>query len=172
MTYQRRNLFLLIAVMLTCILAYQLSIRKTIDAYRSHKILAKNLERVTYFSDSMHLLNKEFLAMEKTLSINHDTGNQFQITLLNIITENASNHSLSVTNLLQGEHFSYSGFTVDQYQVEVKGTFRDILLFAHEIELKKLCRLSSIDYKKNKNFDTGLNYLTAKLVLQSIIIKS
>ena len=66
-----------------------------------HKILAKNLESVTYFSDSMHLLNKEFLAMEKTLSINHDTGNQFQITLLNIIT------NLSFKNFctLSQEHF-------------------------------------------------------------------
>lgn len=172
MTYQRRNLLMLIAILVVGIMAYKLSIKKTIESYQNHKTLSKNLEKVTYFSDSMQFLNKEFAMKEKTLSINHDTADHFQINILNILTENASNRSLSVINILQGEHFPYSGFTVDQYVVEVRGNFRDILLFTDDIEQKRLCRISSVDFRRNKDFDSGKLFLTAKLVLQSIIIKS
>lgn len=172
MPYKKRNIILLLATLLVCVMAYHLSIKKTIASYRNNQVLSKNMNKVTYFSDTMKFLNKQFLLKEKTLSINHDTADHFQINILNILTENASNRSLSVTNILQGEHFPYSGFTVDQYVVEVRGNFRDILLFTDDIEQKRLCRISSIDYKRNKDFDSGKLFLTAKLVLQSIIIKS
>ncbi|QMU65037.1 MAG: hypothetical protein GKR88_12570 [Flavobacteriaceae bacterium] len=149
------------------IISYHFSYKKTIEVKNVVGKLRKEKSLLENAGSRIVSLQKENRYLDSILQSNDlSIENTFEQTLVQKITQFATKNNLKIVAYNTPHLFALNDTHLLSYIVEIKGSFRDLMLFANYIEQQRLAKLTSLTFTKKKNYRTRRNYLSCKLVLQ------
>lgn len=168
MTYRKKNIILLISLITLLFISFRFPIARTIELKEKINQLEKNLNDSIISSSSINRYKKRSIFVDSILSSSLSetkTSQNYLLNLLNSIrdTSNISitqfnkPHTVKTLNNIESTHFIFT----------IKGTYSDLEKTLYEIERKKnIGTITSVSFKKNKDFKTRKKYLTCTVFLK------
>jgi hypothetical protein len=167
MSSRQKNIALIIGFAVMLFISYQFSFKKTLAVKARVSKLEKDKAQLDNAESRIASLKIEGQYLDSILQSNDlSIEHTFQQTLLLKITQFATAHQLKIIASNEPHSFTTTGTNLLSYQIEVQGSFRDLMLFSNYIEQQRLATVASLKFIKKKNYRTRRNYLTATLILQ------
>ena len=169
MNYQQKNMLLIIGSLLLAFIAYQFSFSKTLNAASQNKQLQQKLIEAKSANQRIQQLEQQLA----TLDGNVRTEGYNPEVLFRAISQFCTQNDLKVLTFPQANNLENGNYEMITNEVEISGAYQDIVQLAYLIEQgKKLGRLASLSFKKEKNLRTKTTILKGKLYIQNIISKN
>ncbi|CAM1365447.1 conserved hypothetical protein [Tenacibaculum sediminilitoris] len=168
-----RNLILLaVGFVVVLLISYPLTIQKTVQLKKEYRKGQQRLQDAKNADQQINTLLQENRFLDSILKANDLQVNaSFQQLLLNKITKyTQDNSSLKLTSLSSPHKFE-SKQIKETYIIETKGSFTGLLKFLHYLENQRLGEVTSITFKKNKNYRKNTFELFLKIYLQKVKTK-
>ena len=167
MNSKQKNIALIVGFVIMLLISYRFAFKRTIDLGVKIEKLEKDKALLDNAEAKIHSLKKEGFYLDSILQSNDlSIENTFQQTLLLKTTQFKDKHHLKLIASNEPHSFQSEGANLLTYEVEVQGSFRNIMLFSNEMEQQRLAKLTSITLTKKKNYRTRRDYLVYKLILQ------
>jgi len=167
MTSKQKNIALLVGFALALLFSYQFAIKKTIQAKKGLNDL---LEEKSEFNKSQNQIsylqsqNKYLDSILKSNQIAIDVS--FQQVILNKVSNYVNNNNLKIVAFNAPHTFNNKQRSITTYELEVSGSFNQLLSFVNYFENQRLGNIISIIFEKKKNYKSNKNYLTTKIFLE------
>ncbi len=153
--------------MFMLLISYRFAIKKTLDLGVKIEKLEKDKALLDNAEAQIQGLKMEEHYLDSILRSNDlSIENTFQQTLLIKVAQFVEKHQLKLIASNEPHSFVADGANLLTYEVEVQGSFRNLMLFAYDMEQQRLAKLSSLQFMKKRNYRTRRNYLVCKLILQ------
>lgn len=167
MNSKQRNIALVIGFIVMLLVSYRFAIKKTLDLGVKIEKLEKDKSLLDNAEAQIQGLKMEERYLDSILRSNDlSIENTFQQTLLIKVTQFVEKHKLKLIASNKPHSFVADGANLQTYEIEVKGSFRDLMLFANDMEQQRLAKLSSLTFEKKRNYKTRRDYLVCKLIVQ------
>jgi len=167
MNSKQRNIALVVGFVVMLLISYRFAIKKTFDLGVKIEKLGKDKALLDNAEAQIQGLKMEEQYLDSILQSNDlSIENTFQQTLLIKVTQFTEKHKLKLISSNEPHSFVADGANLLTYEVEVKGSFRNLMLFANDMEQQRLAKVSSLQFIKKRNYRTRRNYLVCKLLLQ------
>ena len=170
MEYKKKNIALLISLIVGLVLIYFLTISKTIESRSKLKQLEKEKDEAQSISNKILNLKKQSIYIDSVLSKeNISITNSFQQILLKKINVFKKTHTLEILGVKKPIQVKDNGIKVLLYPISVKGTFNNLLAFLNYMERQRLAEIKNYVFIKEKNYRTRKDYIVLNLYLKKII---
>lgn len=167
MNSKQRNIALVVGFIVMLLISYRFAIKNTLDLCVKIEKLEKDKALLDNAEAQIQGLKMEERYLDSILQSNDlSIENTFQQTLLIKVTQFTEKHKLKLIASNEPHSFVADGANLLTYEVEVKGSFRNLMLFANDMEQQRLAKVSSLQFIKKRNYKTRRNYLVCKLLLQ------
>lgn len=167
MNSKQRNIALVIGFVVMLFISYQFAIRRTLELGVKIEKLEKDKTLLDNAEAEIQQLTLEGRYLDSILKSNDlSIENTFQQTLLIKVTQCTDKHNLKLIAADEPHSFVSDGTNLLTYEIEVRGSFRNLMLFANEMEQQRLAKLSSLQFLKKRNYRTRRDYLVGKLIVQ------
>lgn len=169
MEAKKKNIGLIVGFLLMLLLSYQFSIKKTFELKDKIEKLSKDKELLSNAEVKINRLQFQNQSLDSVLQSNDVSVDQsFEQNLVQKITKLKKLHKIELISYEKPHSFESEGAKMLSYSIEVKGDFRQLMLFTSALEKQRLGEFSSVGIEKKKNYRTGRNELFCKLVLQRL----
>ena len=169
MSGRRKNTLLFLGLLVLLILAYQFSFKKTFELAGEIRTLSKQKLELDNAISKLDLLEQENKYLDSVLTQNDLKANQsFGQNLLEKVNALKEKYNLQIVSIIEPHKFEKDGTTIETYVIEVKGDFRDLMLFSSSLEQLRLGTFVSVDFNKKQNYKTRRKQLVTKIVLQRL----
>lgn len=168
MSSKSKNILLIIGFLLSLFICYKLAIKNTLDLKQNYTTLKQENRILKNTSKQLSLLKQKEKHYDSLLNKYQLKGSSVQNNLLKTINSFADNNSLSLVHFLEPHIIKSNNLIIKTYQFTLEGDYNDILLLVHKLEQQtKFGEITSLHFKKKKNFRTGKHYLQAAILLKS-----
>jgi len=169
MTMKQKNRILLAGIVILFLTAYQFSFKKTFElGDRISQLTTKKIQ-LENASGKLQFLQQQNVYLDSILRSNNVSANQsFEQNLLQKVTQLKELHKVKILSLDQPHEYNTNGATVQSYTIEVKGDYRNLMLFSSNLEKQRLGTFSSVDFTKKLNVKTRRKELVCKIILQRL----
>jgi len=169
MDIKNKNKLLVVGFVCMLFLVYTLAISKTITTKKAVSKLRIEKKLLTNVSSKITALKSKEFELDSILkSYNLSIDNSFQQTLLLKVTELSKKENLQIIQFIEPYVFVGNNTKILTYSFELKGDFISLLKMVNYLGELQLGQLISINFEKKKNYRTNTNYLTCKILLQTI----
>ena len=169
MNYKQKNRILLIGLVILLLASYQFSFKKTFELSSELKTLKKDKETLDNAGGKLNLLQQQNRYLDSVLTSKDLLADQsFQQNLLQKVNGLREEHKLKIVSLEEPHEFKKDGGLIQTYVIEVKGDFRNLMLFSSSLEQLRLGTFLSVDFFKKQNYKTRRKELICKIVLQRL----
>lgn len=170
MSYRKKNILLLVGIILLGWISWQLSFSKTFELKKQYSELKSEKELFSNVSQKLSQLkqhNSYYDSILKSKKIT--TGSSFQNNLLQVITAYADSTRLQIVNFNTPHIYKTDNASINTYIFTVKGSFTNCLKQLYELEQQfKLGKIVSANFEKKRNFRQNSDYLECTILLQKI----
>ncbi|MFY0602963.1 MAG: hypothetical protein JXQ93_03370 [Flavobacteriaceae bacterium] len=167
MNNKQKNRALVIGFIIMLLVAYRFSFSKTIEIKTRVAKLEKDKAVLNNAEAKIKALKLEERYLDSILQSNDlSIENTFQQTLLIKVTALTKKHHLKLISENKPHIYRAANTNLQTYEIKVQGTFRNLMLFSNALEQQRLAKLSSLTFRKKRNYRNGKNYLESTLVLQ------
>ena len=169
MSHKQKNIALIASFLVMLIIAYQFSFKKTFELKNNINKLSKDkalLENAESKIGQLQQENRYFDAVLKSNDISADQS--FGQNLFQKVTKLGKTYKLTIVSFEKPHIYKDNEASLLSYVIEVKGDFRDLMLFSNDLEQLRLGKFSSMSFTKKKNYKTRRNELRCKLILQKL----
>lgn len=169
MEYKQKNRTLVAGFVLLLFVAYQFTFKKTFELNTSINKLSKDKELLSNAGERIKSLQMENRQLDAILQSNDISVDQsFEQTLLEKVVELEELHQLKLVSSGKPHIYESDEASMLSYVIEVKGDFRNLLLFASSLEQQRLGEFVSTSFEKKKNHSIGRNELKCKIIVQKL----
>ena len=120
-------------------------------------------------SGKLGFLQQQNNYLDSVLGSNSISADQsFHQNLLNKVDDLREKYKVKILTLDEPHESKKDGATIESYTIEVKGDFRNLMLFSSSLEQQRLGKFSSVDFKKKMNYKTRRKELTCRIILQRL----
>lgn len=170
MTLKQRNILLFIGFGLLLFICYKIPVKKTLSLKKEYEVSLLQNQLLSEIPQKIALLKREEIYLDSILSkYKLSTDKSFQSNLLQTITDFSAEHKLTISGFDEPHSFTKNDIQLNSFSFSVIGDFKNALMLVHELEqVKKLGKLISVKFEKNKNYKTNKNYLESTILLQRI----
>jgi hypothetical protein len=169
MTAKQKNRALFLGLVILFFAAYQFSFKKTFELGASIEQLEKDRLELNNAGGKLRLLQQQNVYLDSILGSNNVSADQsFQQNLLQKVDGLREQHKVKILSLEEPHEAKKDGAIVESYTIEVKGDFRNLMLFSSNLEKQRLGKLSSVDFVKKMNYKTRRRELICKIILQRL----
>jgi hypothetical protein len=169
MTIRQKNTSLVVGFCSLLLAAYQFSFKKTLEVNKNlkqltiaQKLLSNATARSTYLQQENRYLDS-ILALSN-ISINES----FEHYFIEKITGLKELYKVALISYEKPHAFKFDGTTVLSYCLEIKGDFRNLMLFASSLEQLQIGEFTVVSFEKKKNYSTRKEELFCTLILQKL----
>ena len=169
MTIQQKNRSLIIGFFLMLLVAYQFSFKKTIALKTNLTKLSQEQELLSNAMDRMAYLQQENNYLDSILLSNDVSVNEsFEHYFVQKITQLKKQYNVDLISYEKPHSYNYDGTIVLSYRLELKGEFRNLMLFTNDIEKLQMGAFTVVSFKKKKRYRPGEDELLCTLILQKV----
>lgn len=170
MSNQQKNIGLLIGFLASILIAYNFSIKKTLEFKKQHSNLLKEKYLVDNAAAKIQYLQQKNKSLDAFLtSKNVSIETSFQQMLLKKITKFSKGKNLDIIAFNQPHKIKSNQTAIETYFFELKGDYVSLLKLINHLEHEQLGQLISVNFEKKKNYKTNRYYLTTTILLQKMI---
>lgn len=167
-TYKQKTRAVLIAGAIFLVLAYMLSIRKTIAVYREASLLESQSELAANAPTKAVELEKRLAEIDNLLGMQPRAGN-VQQALLGVITGYCKEHNTVLREFPKTVYNEEKDFMVETNVFTVEGNFFELLKLVYLLEQEnRIGKISSARFFVKKDLKTHTTGLNATIYLQNI----
>ena len=117
----------------------------------------------------LQMLQQQNVYLDSILQSNNVSASQsFEQTLLQKVTSLKEEHKVKILSLDEPHEYETDGAVVQSYTIEVKGDYRNLMLFSSNLEKQRLGKFTSVDFSKKMNFKNRRREIVCKIVLQRL----
>lgn len=168
MSNKAKNILIIIGFIMVLIIAYKLSISKTLEQKQLFNTLQKEVTLYENIPNQLLVLRQKQKHYDSLLNSYQFNGLSIQNNLLKTINSLAEQHRLQVISFVEPHKTQKNDLTISNYRFTLKGGYNAILQLVHALEQKtKFGEIINLEFEKKKNFKTNKFYLEAHVVLQS-----
>jgi len=167
-TYKKKNKALLIAAIVALLLAYLLSIKKTIAVYGEAGRLEAQSELAANAPVKAAALQKQLMEIDNLLGVQEQPGN-VQQALLGVITGYCQENSTVLREFPRTVYNEEKDLIVETNVFTVEGSFAQLLKLVYLLEQEsRIGKVSSARFFMKKDPVTHTTALNATIYLQNI----
>jgi len=166
LTYKQKTKALLFGSFLLLALIYTVSIKPTLNLHQEIRMLTSKSAEAKLAPVQIKKIKNELNQLQgNTFNLNNNNKE----ALLREITRFCEENNLLIVNLPIASTYKEGNYQVESRELDVQGSFKDILELVYLIEYKKsLGVVSSLSFKTKKDLRTKKKRLTGHMVLRSI----
>jgi hypothetical protein len=169
MSSKQKNRVLFIGLIILFLVAYQFSFKKTFELRASVEKLTADKLQLENAGGKLRSLQQQNRYLDSILDSNNVSADQsFRQNLLQKVDELRDQHKVKIVSLEKPHEFKGNAATTESYTIEVKGDFRNLMLFSSNLEKQRLGKLSSVDFTKKTNYKTRRKELFCRIILQRL----
>ena len=169
MTGKQKNIILFSGLLILLLAAYQFSVRKTFEMSASIEKLTKDKLTLDNAEVRLNMLQQQNVYLDSILESNQVSADQsFGQNLLQKVDGLREKHKVKLVSLDPPHQIKKDGATIESYLIEVKGDFRNLMLFSSDLEKQRLEKFSSVDFNKKMNYKTRRKELICSMILQRL----
>ena len=169
MNIKQKNRVLFIGLMALLWVAYQFAFKKTFQLKETIHQLTSDKAQLDNASGRLQFLQQQNSYLDSILQSNDLSANQtFEQNLLQKVNRLREDHKVKLLSLTEPHTYQTDGASVESYTLEVKGDFRNLMLFSNELEKQRLGKFASVAFEKKKNYKTQREELTCRIILQRL----
>jgi hypothetical protein len=168
-TYKKKNKILLIGGLLLIFMLYELTIKKTIAAYKECEEMNQKLESATNAPFTAAQLQKELVQMDTKIG-NQDKNKQDQAqALLELVTNYCQDNQAILREFPEPVEVNNGDLLIRTTPFSVEGDFSTLLKLVYMLEQKvALGKIASVHYVVKKDLKTKIPALIATIYIQNI----
>ncbi len=165
--YQNRLLLEVLGSIILLLLAWNGAFKKTVIEYSNVQELKNSISSMEQNSAKKQEMQNQIIQLNSVLGIGENkmkTEAVFEelVSLCKIIEH------IQIINFPDIHQIELNGYKVTTIFAVFEGSFSDLLTLVYKLERnKKTGRLVSVDFKKNKDFKKGKEFLSLTILLQS-----
>ena len=168
LTYRQRNYLLLGGTVLFLILAYVLSIGRTVGLYHDNARLTGELQRAEQAPRQIALLERENKRLEQ--SFGADSLADVRQYLLVHIGQACNDNNALLKRFEEPETYQKEGINVQTHKVELQGKYHDLVKAVYQLErLITFGKIVSLHFEMRLDRNTRTEDLVAVLFIQNIL---
>jgi len=168
MKSKQRLIILLIGILVTALICYQIAISKTVTLKEQYTHLKQQEVLFKNTPKQLTLVKKKQQYYNSILTKYQLNGSSIQNSLLQNITVFAKKNQLKVIDFTEPHLSKKNEVTIKTYQFTLEGEYNKILSLIHRLEQEtKFGEIINLHFKKEKNYRTGKHYLQTKVLLKS-----
>lgn len=168
MTQKNKNRWLLAGFVLAMLLAYRLSIAKTMDAKKRIDAIEEEMmgfEDIGKLSATLHAKERY---LDSILTKNNLKNNSVQNSLLDFLNAETSKGSVKIVNFLEPHTVSIDGVSVVSYQFTLQGGYREIESIVHKLEQETgYGKVSHVSFETKRDHRKRKNLLEATVIVEN-----
>lgn len=165
MTNKKKNLYLLVGTVLILLVAYQFSIKKTLNLRQANQQHQQAIVRAMNIDTDI----EKYQAQLANFNTNAVTSYS-QENLLELLSTFCLEHDLLIKDFPEPNQYEESTYDIIANQIEVEGRFTDIVELIYDLEyIHKIGSIVSLKYQSAYNRQEKKQYLTAKITLNTIL---
>lgn len=169
MNSKQKNRMLVLGFVAILLVAYQFSFKKTFELGTSIQNLSKEKELLSNANERIHYLQQHNTHLDSILQSNNVSADRsFEQNLFQRLEKLRKEHKTTIVSFDQPHEFVSDEATMLSYTIEVKGDFRNLMLFASSLEKQRMGKFSSVEFVKKRNHRKRKNELICKIILQKL----
>ena len=169
MEYKQKNRALVIGFVILLFVAYQFSLKKTLELHTSVNKLTKEKALLSNAGERIQSLQLENKGLNSFLESNNVSADQsFEQTLFERMTNLKEQYNLKIVSFNELHKFESDGAMLLSYTIEIKGDCRNLMLFSSSLEQQRLGEFTSMYMQKKRTPGSRRDELVCKLILQKL----
>jgi len=169
MKSKQKNRLLAVGLIVLSLIAYWFSFKKTFDLGTSIEQLKLDKAQLENASGRIQYLQQQNAYLDSILQSNDvSVDASFDQTLFQKINKISEENKVQISSYDQPHIYNLEAATIQTYTIEVKGDFRNLMLFSNSLEKQRLGKFSSVTFEKKKNFKTRKDELSCRIILQAL----
>ena len=169
MTLKQKNRIMLVGFAVLLLVAYQFAFKNTFALGATLDELTKDKIQLENAGGKLQMLQQQNVYLDSILQSNNVSASQsFEQTLLQKVTSLKEEHKVKILSLDEPHEYETDGTVVQSYTIEVKGDYRNLMLFSSNLEKQRLGKFTSVDFSKKMNFKNRRREIVCKIVLQRL----
>ena len=165
MTNKRKNSYLWLSSLLVLILAYQFSIKKTLNLRQANEQHQQAIARATNIDADIAKYQEQLAAFNANTVTSYSQEN-----LLELLSTFCVQQGLLIKGFPEPKTYQEADYTIVSNQIEVEGGFSDIVQLVYDLEqVHRIGSIVSLKYLSGYNRQTKKPYLTAVLTLNTML---
>jgi hypothetical protein len=171
MNYKKKTAVLLGVSIVTLVLVYFLSIKKTIDLRSELQVLRKEKNAVDRVSEEFRFQQVKSITIDSLLAKqNISLNNSFQQIVLKKVTQyKKAGNAFQIVAMDVPLSVKQGEVAVMLYPLTVQGDFNQLLGVLDYVESQGLAEIVHFSFYKKKNYSTRKDYLYLKLYLKKLV---
>ncbi|MFD2568592.1 hypothetical protein [Pseudotenacibaculum haliotis] len=169
MNSKQKNRALIFGFIILMLVAYQFSFKKTFELKASIQKLSAEKKLLSNANERIHYLQQHNAHLDSILRSNNVSADRsFEQNLFQKLEKLRKEYKTTIVSFDQPHEYVSEEATMVSYTIEVKGDFRNLMLFASSLEKQRMGKFSSVEFLKKKNYKTRRNELICKIILQKL----
>ena len=169
MTIKQKNIGLIVGFCGILFIAYQFSFKKTLEVNNNLKQLTIEQNLFSNAITRSNYLQQENTYLDSILTVSNISVNEsFEHYFIEKITDLKELYKVALISYEKPHTFKFDGATMLSYSIEIKGEFRNLMLFTSSLEQLQIGEFAVVSFKKKKNYSTRKDELFCKLILQKL----
>ncbi len=166
LTYKRKFFAILVGFLLLFMASYKKTFKHTLNAKKELSLVKEKLSNNENSLNDLYTLKNEISSLNKTIGGQTLNPELVQQKLLDFISKNEYN--ATIVSIEDVHLFSDSRFLIYSNQIELEGSYHDLVHMLYEIEKHfKNSRVVSTQLYSKKNYRTNTKNLFLKIILQN-----
>ncbi len=169
MNSRTKNGVLLLSVLVTVVLCYKFAISNTLEQKREYEKLRTEQTLFENTPEKLALLVKKQVYYDSVLNKMNLGNTSIENNLLRVVNIEVEKHGLKLIDFNRPHVSMMNGNQLNTLDFTLDGNFTSILKTIYTLEQKNnFGEIVHLHFRKNKNYRTHKNYLTARMFLQHI----
>lgn len=165
MTNKRKNIYLWLSSLLVLVVAYQFSIKKTLNLKQANQQHQQAIARAINIDDDITKYQTQLAAFNVNAVTSYSQEN-----LLELLSTFCVQQGLLIKGFPEPKTYQEADYTIVSNRIEVEGTFSDIVQLVYDLEhVHRIGSIVSLKYQSGYNRQTKSPYLTAVLTLNTML---
>ncbi|MGE0637860.1 MAG: hypothetical protein AB7G44_08385 [Bacteroidia bacterium] len=169
LSYRKKLMLLGIGAFVFALIAYALSIKKTVtiisEYYSTKDVLESNINSAEQVSS----LQSKLSELERYFGVNASASDNFHETLLETVSVFCNENKLVLRNFPEAMVYNSGEFSVETDPVIVKGGYINLVKLIYELEQKnKVGNIASVSFETIVDSKTKTKSLILKIYVQNI----
>ena len=171
LSFRIKNLGLLGLTIVMLLVAYVLSISKTIDLYASNARLSNQIEQAVSAPKQIALLRRQANEMKSMFSL-EDQPIDVRGFLMHELSTVCEENNVLFDNFSESASFIKDDLIVETHKATISGNYVDVLQVSYQVSKNlKGARMVSLQFTKEKDRRSKRERLLAHIYIQSILSK-
>lgn len=169
MKSETKNILLIVTLVLGLILSYNYAISPTLKLQAEYSDLKQEDQLYKNSPKQISVLLSRQKEFDSVLRNKNLGSNSMENNLLRILNIQAESKTIKVLDFNDPQVFENNGSVINTFDFTLEGDFTQMLKTIYVVEQKNsLGEIAHLHFKKQKNYRTRKDFLTARVLIQQI----